>query len=360
VTLQPLRIIDANLNRSSEGLRVLEDIARFILGDAMLTQELKTLRHHLAQETKSLGLKLISQRDSEHDVGASKEGVIASRAKQSQQDLLDVITANAKRAEESLRVIEELAKLPEMSSTLNSNKFEQWRFNLYAWEKVLVSRVVRQDKIKQLAGLYVILDRQILSGKDELEIARQIIQGGAKVIQLRDKQSSRGELLPVAQKLKNLCSKANILFIVDDYLDLALVVNADGLHVGQKDLPLPAVREELPIDKIVGCSVNTVSQAVKAQNEGADYIAVGSIFPTGTKEKAIVVGVNTLKQIRQAISLPVVAIGGISEDNISQVVMAGADSVAVASAVLGKKDAMTATKQLITRMDLAKEKCQSL
>ena len=243
---------------------------------------------------------------------------------------------------------------------MNSNKFEQWRFNLYAWEKVLVSRVVRQDKIKQLAGLYVILDRQILSGKDELEIARQIIQGGAKVIQLRDKQSSRGELLPVAQKLKNLCSKANILFIVDDYLDLALVVNADGLHVGQKDLPLPAVREELPIDKIVGCSVNTVSQAVKAQNEGADYIAVGSIFPTGTKEKAIVVGVNTLKQIRQAISLPVVAIGGISEDNISQVVMAGADSVAVASAVLAKEDVKIATKQLITRMDLAKEKCQSL
>jgi thiamine-phosphate diphosphorylase len=115
----------------------------------------------------------------------------------------------------------------------------------------------------------------------------------------------------------------------------------------------------LPIDKIIGCSVNTVSQATEAQKEGADYIAVGSISPSATKEEAIVVGIDTLKQIRQAVSSPLVAIGGISEDNIGQVIAAGADSVAVASAILSKEDAKTATQRLVAKMELAREKCQN-
>ena len=359
MSLQPLRIIDANLNRSSEGLRLLEDIARLILNDSALSQQFKTMRHGLAERTKSLGVKLLSQRDSEHDVGASKRDVIAGKAKQPQQDLPGVITANAKRVAESLRVIEELAKLPEISQMLDSAKFEQARFTLYTLEQKLLSRVLRQDKIKHLTGLYVILDKQALAGRNELDIAGQTIHGGAKVIQLRDKQSNKRELLPTAQKLKNLCAKSDVLFIINDYLDLALSVDADGLHIGQKDLPLSAVRRELPIDKIIGCSVNTVSQANKAQSEGADYIAVGSIFPSATKKEATVVGVDTLKQIRQSISSPLVAIGGIGADNIEQVVAAGADSVAVASAILGKEDTKIATQQLVAKMELAREECQN-
>jgi thiamine-phosphate pyrophosphorylase len=359
VSLQPLRIIDANLNRSSEGLRLLEDIARFILNDSALSQQFKTMRHSLAEETKSLGVKLLSQRDSEHDVGASKRDVIAGKAKQPRKDLPGVITANAKRVAESLRVIEELAKLPEIRQMLDSAKFEQARFSLYTLEQQQLSRILRQDKIKHLTGLYVILDKQALAGRNELDIASQTIHGGAKVIQLRDKQSNKRELLLTAQKLKNLCAKSDVLFIINDYLDLALSVDADGLHIGQKDLPLSAIRRELPIDKIIGCSVNTVSQANKAQSEGADYIAVGSIFPSATKKEATVVGVDTLKQIRQSISSPLVAIGGIGEDNIEQVVAAGADSVAVASAVLGKEDAKIATQQLVAKVELAREECQN-
>ena len=357
MSLQPLRIIDANLNRASEGLRLLEDVTRFILNDAALTQQLKSMRHDLASEAKSLGIKLLSQRDSEHDIGATL--TLPSPLKgeglgEGQQDLLGVITANAKRVAESLRVIEELAKLPEISPMLNSSKFEQVRFTLYALEKKLISRVLRQDKTKQLAGLYVILDRQALAGRDELDIASQIIQGGAKVIQLRDKEGSKGELLPIAQKLKSLCTESDVLFIINDYLDLALAIDADGLHIGQKDLPLPIIRRELPLDKIIGCSVTTVSQASKAQNEGADYIAVGSIFPSVSKEAVTVVGVDTLRQIRQAVSSPLVAIGGINEDNIEQVIVAGADCVAVIHAALGKQDAREATQQLRAKIELAK------
>jgi len=209
---------------------------------------------------------------------------------------------------------------------------------------------LRRDKIKQLTGLYVILDRQALAGRDELDAAEQVIQGGARVIQLRDKEGSKGGLWPIAQKLKALCGRSGVLFIINDYLDLALAVDADGLHIGQKDLPLSVVRSQLPIDRIVGLSVTTVSQAVKAQKEGADYIAVGSIFSTIMKQGAAVVGVETLKQVRKVVSSPLVAIGGINEDNIGQVVAAGADSVAVISAVLGKEDVRGAVQQLVARM----------
>ena len=353
-------MIDANLNRSSEGLRVLEDIARFLLNDAELSQRLRTLRHDLARETKSLSVGLLSQRDSEHDIGhlsaVEKE---LNMEMSSLRGLLDLVTANAKRVEESLRVVEELAKLPEISSMLNSASFEQMRFTLYTLERDLISRISRRDKIERMAGLYVILDRQFLGDRDEMDVTRQIIEGGARVIQLRDKQSKKRELLLVAQKLRELCSQADGLFIINDYLDLAMAVDADGLHVGQEDLPLPVIRRELPVDKIVGCSVTMLPQATKAQAEGADYIAVGSIFPTATKKGATVVGVDMLRELKQTVSTPLVAIGGINQNNIGEVVSAGAYAVAVISAVLSEKDVKGAVQKLIAKIDLAKEECQS-
>jgi len=357
---QLLRMIDANLNRSSEGLRVLEDVARFLLNNAELSQRLRTLRHDLAQETKLLSVGLLSRRDSEHDVGhfSSREKELNMKTT-SLRDLLDLVTANAKRVEESLRVIEELAKLPEISSMLNSASFEQVRFTLYTLERDLISRISRRDKIERVPGLYVILDRQFLMGRGELGIAGQVIEGGARVIQLRDKQSKKGELLLVAQKLKKLCSQAGVLFIINDYLDLAVAVDADGLHVGQEDLPLPVIRRELPVGKIVGCSVTTLSQAKKAQAEGADYIAVGSIFPTTTKKEAAVVGIDMLRELKRTVATPLVAIGGINQNNIGEVVSAGADTVAVISAVLGEDDVKGTVQELIAKMDLAKEECQS-
>jgi len=356
-------MIDANLNRSSEGLRVLEDVARFLLNDAELSQRLRTLRHNLAQETKTLSVGLLSHRDSEHDVGhpysIPPEERELNMKTISPQGLLDLVTANAKRVEESLRVVEELAKLPELSAMLNSASFEQTRFALYTLERDLISRISRRGKIERISGLYVILDRQFLAGRDELDMAGQVIEGGARVIQFRDKQNKKGELLLVAQKLKDLCSQAGVLFIINDYLDLAMAVDADGLHIGQEDLPLPVVRRELPIDKIVGCSITTLVQATKAQNEGADYIAVGSIFPTTTKKEATVVGVDILKELKRTVSTPLVAIGGINEHNIDEVVTAGADAIAVISAVLGEKDVRGAVQKLVAKMDLAKEQCQN-
>jgi thiamine-phosphate pyrophosphorylase len=140
---------------------------------------------------------------------------------------------------------------------------------------------------------------------------------------------------------------------------LALAVDADGLHIGQQDLPLAVVRRQLAINRIIGCSVTTPVQATKAQNEGADYIAVGSIFPTTTKKEAIVVGVDTVRELKRTISTPLVAIGGINASNIGEVVAAGADAMAVVSAVMGERDVKGAVQKLVTKIDFASEKCQT-
>jgi thiamine-phosphate pyrophosphorylase len=147
-----------------------------------------------------------------------------------------------------------------------------------------------------------------------------------------------------------------VLFIINDYLDLALAADADGIHIGQEDFPPLEVRRHLPVNKIVGCSVKTTAQAMQAQQEGADYLAIGSIFSSKTKPDSTVVGINTLKEIRQATSSPLVAIGGINRDNIGQVMVAGADCAAVIDAVLSADDIAKATRELVSIIELVEKK----
>jgi thiamine-phosphate pyrophosphorylase len=337
---QILRIIDANCNRIGEGLRFLEDIARFILNDAALSLQLKSMRHNLVASLSGLGLTIISERNVETDVGIATQ--ISHR-----QDLSSLVTANARRVEEALRVVEELSKLPELSSQLRHQDFEAARFDLYKLQKQLISLLARQQKTKQLTGLYAIIDTQTIDSHDVVDKARKIINGGAKIIQLRDKRLSRGELLVIAKTLSDLCRKNSVLLIVNDYLDIALASRADGIHLGQDDLPLPVVRRELPVDSIIGLSVSTVAQARKAEREGADYIAVSAIFRSPTKQDAKAVGLEQLSQIIKAVSIPVVAIGGINRQNIRDVIESGADAAAVISALLGEEDIESATRQLV-------------
>ena len=341
---QTLRILDANCNRIGEGLRFLEDVARFLLNDANMSSQLKLMRHNLVKDLSKFGAAMLSERDSEADVGF---GTQLSQ----HQDLSSLVTANAKRVEEALRVVEELAKLPDLSAALRPKDFEQVRFNLYKLERELLSGLMRQQKISQLAGLYVIIDTQTLGLKDVVGAANKTIRGGAKVIQLRDKQHAKSEVLDAAQKLRGLCRKSKALFIVNDYLDIALASDADGVHIGYDDLPLSVVRKELPIDKIIGLSTHTLVQAQEAEAEGADYIAVGSVFSSPTKVNATVVGLKHLRRVRKAVSTPIVAIGGINQENIGKVMAAGADSAAVISAVLTRKDIESATRQMVKEIE---------
>ena len=348
ISKQTLRIIDASLNRIGEGLRLLEDLARLTLNDASLTQQLKTMRHELIRSDWPFHQQLLQARNSEGDVGINIEVL----GEEKQRELPVVAVANARRVQESLRTLEELAKLPSATPELDPDKFKQARFNLYTIERVLLSKLLRQDKLKQLPGLYFILDTQALKERSHMEVASQVIRGGAKTIQLRDKLHSKRELLPIAQQLRSLCTEHNVLFIMNDYLDLTLATDADGLHLGQSDLPIPTARKLLPIDKILGCSTHTVDQAVAAESEGVDYIAFGSIYPTTSKETATIVGLEGLRQTRKAVTLPLVAIGGITKDTATEVIAAGAHSIAVISAILQAEDMEQATRQIVDRLEV--------
>jgi thiamine-phosphate pyrophosphorylase len=340
---QTLRIVDANLNRIGEGLRVLEDIARFFLNDSGLTRQLKTIRHNLLTTDLPFQQQLLQARDSLADVGMSIEAPGGGN----ERGLSATLVANARRVQEALRVMEEIA----WHVGLDPAKFGQARFDVYDLERALLSRLRRRDKIEHLAGLYVIMDTQVLKGRPHVETASQVIRGGAAVIQLRDKVLSRKELLPVARQLKSLCAEHGVLFIVNDYLDVALATDADGLHLGQDDLPVGVARRLLAVDKILGCSARTVSDAVSAESEGADYVAVGSVYPTTSREGAMVVGLERMRQIRRAVSLPLVAIGGINRDNAAGVIAAGASAVAVISAVLQGRDIEAATREMVGRLE---------
>jgi len=344
---QTLRLIDASLNRVGEGLRLLEDIARLLLNNAALTERLKAMRHGLIVGDSSFHQQLLQSRDSEGDVGINIKVLDEEKAR----ELPAILVANARRVQEALRTLEEGAKVPGMPTALDSEKFKQARFDLYTIERELMSGLLRQDKAKRVSGLYVIIDTQWLRGRTYLEVTRQAIKGGARVIQLRDKLLPKSELLPVAQDLKTLCAECDVLFIINDYLDVALAVDADGLHVGQGDLPVKVARKLLPVDKILGISTATVEQAVAALSEGADYVAVGSIYTTSTKEKAVAVGPERLRQIRQAVPVPLVAIGGINKDNVTEVIAAGADSVCVISAVLGADSPEEASREIAGKFE---------
>ena len=345
---QPIRrVIDASFNRLGEGLRLLEDIARLQLNDASLTQQLKTMRHQLLSSDWPFNQQLIQARDAGGDVGID----IKVAGEPQQRELPAVVVANARRVQQSLRTLEEVAKIPGSAPQLDPERFQQARFELYTIEQNLLSKLLRRDKRQQITGLYVIIDTQALRGRSHLEVARHVISGGSKVIQLRDKQLGKKELLTVAHELRNLCAEHKVLFIVNDYLDIALATDADGLHLGQEDLPIKVARKLLPIDKILGSSVTTVDQATAAESEGADYIALGSIYPTASKETIKVVGLERLHHTRQAISLPLVALGGISKDNAAEVMSAGADSIAVISAVVGTESPQEATRELIASLE---------
>ena len=205
---------------------------------------------------------------------------------------------------------------------------------------------------EKLRGLYVIIDPEVVGGRDEVEIARAAIEGGARLIQLRDKRWEKGLQLPVARHLAHICRQAGLPFIVNDHVDLALAVEADGVHVGQKDLPVSIVRRLLGREMIIGCSTNNSEEALQAQRDGADYVSVGRLFQTGSKLDTRPATTETIRAVKAAVSLPVCAIGGISEENIDEVLAAGADMAAVIAAVIAAPDVREAARRLAVRFEV--------
>ncbi len=194
--------------------------------------------------------------------------------------------------------------------------------------------------------VYAVTDRTWLNGSTLKQQVEQAIKGGATLIQLREKELSYTAFLEQAIQLKKVTDKYHIPLIINDNVDVAKAVNAEGVHVGQKDMEAGAVRQKLGENKIIGVSVQTVEQALLAQKQGADYLGVGAVFSTSTKLDASEVSFETLQKICDAVSIPVVAIGGINAQNIMQLKNSGIDGVAVVSAIFAQKDIIQATKEL--------------
>lgn len=208
------------------------------------------------------------------------------------------------------------------------------------------------NRRERLRGLYLIIDPEVAAGRDEVEVARQALAGGARLIQLRDKRREKGVQLPIARALWSLCHEHGALFIINDHVDLALAVEAHGVHVGQKDLPVGIVRRLVPREMIVGCSTNNPDEARRAEADGADYVSVGRLFPTDSKADTRPATTETLRAVKAAVSLPVCAIGGIDETTIDEVVAAGADMAAVIAAVLTAPDVREAARRLAARFEM--------
>ena len=194
--------------------------------------------------------------------------------------------------------------------------------------------------------LYLCTDRDLMRADTVEDAVRQALLGGVTMVQLREKNCSAKEFFETAQRVKKITDQAGVPLIINDRVDIALAVDADGVHVGQSDIPAAEARRLLGPDKIIGVSARTVEQARKAEADGADYLGVGAVFPTTSKDDAAEVSYDTLKAICEAVSIPVVAIGGITQENVVKLAGSGIDGVAVISAIYAQKDIKKAAADL--------------
>ncbi|MFH2091330.1 MAG: thiamine phosphate synthase [Pseudomonadota bacterium] len=333
------RALDANINRSAEGLRVLEDIARFSFDRKALSSDLRQLRHGIRDLFKGRENSLLGSRDTANDVGiiTSFEGMTGQgTAHRSDQrtGLKDTVLSNFKRVQEAFRSIEEILKA---KGEYNSGKIiESFRFKIYSLEPMFMTCFGRPFP----AGIYGILGEKFSQGRTNVQVARQMVDGGIDILQYREKlkDKSRRQIYEECLEIRKITADANVPFIVNDYADVALMVGADGVHQGQDDLPVKTLRKIAP-DLMLGCSTHSPEQAKKAVEDGADYIGVGPIFTTQTKEDVCdAVGFEYLEHIVATHDVPFVAIGGIKRHNLRDVASRGAKTVCLVTEIIGADD----------------------
>ncbi len=324
--LQISQIIDANLDRAREGLRVLEDWARFGLGLEKYVIKIKNFRqilgkHHLEVYKKS--------RNHIEDQCKGLSHVEQNNRKSPEK----IISSNAARVQEALRVIEEFARLNNKELAKIASDI---RYEIYTLEVELLNFNTRKnsEKILRDNDLYAITDQK----SDVLEKIEDILIGGVKLIQHRFKTGTDKNRLEEAIKIKNLCKKYNALFIVNDRVDIALASDADGIHLGQNDLDLKTARKLLGNSKIIGISANNEIDISTSIKYGCDYIGIGPVFKTSTKKDKEPLGLEKIKFLTKNIKIPWFAIGGINKKNISYLKNNGFRKFAIVSELMNSKD----------------------
>lgn len=341
------QILDANLNRILEGVRVLEEIARFILSDKALTLEIKNFRHSLNQITSDLLNRsdLHLARDTSIDSGK----FLNTDSETRRDNLETVIRANAGRTKEGLRVLEEFSKI--LKNRKSSNSYKKLRFLFYDLEQELLTRAIIDKSFLTETQLYPIIDPGYI--KSMKKAANIINDTGIKLVQLRVKNNTGKKFLSLARTLrKNL--KSDIRLLINDRIDIALAIEADGVHLGQTDIDIKSARKILSENSIIGISVDTLSQLKQAVKHRADYIGFGPMYPTRTKPDAGPdKSLKDLQKIVKQSPLPVAVIGGIDPGNTLKLIESGSNLIAVISSIWGDsnpKNQINKFKGIIKKM----------
>ncbi len=336
--LRIYQIIDANLDRAREGLRVLEDWARFGIGEEKYVERIKNFRQILGKN------HLEVYKQSRNHIEDKCKG-LTHKEQINRKTYKQIISSNSGRVQEALRVIEEFSRL-------HNNKLSkiasEIRYEIYTLEVDLLS-LTKSNKSKEILkenDLYVITDQK----ENLLEIIEDILIAGVRIIQHRFKTGTDKDHLQEAIQIKNLCIKYNSLFIINDRIDIALASNADGIHLGQNDLDLKTARKLLGHSKIIGISANNEIDISNALSEGSDYIGIGPVFETTTKKDKKPLGIEKIKSLTKDLNIPWFAIGGVTTSNVSYLKSHGFKKVALISQLMNsedpKEDAIIILKEL--------------
>lgn len=328
------RILDANLDRAREGLRIVEEWCRFGLDSSELAGECKQLRQEIAKWHTQ---ELRAFRDTLGDVGTD----LSHPQEEERAGIQQLLQANLCRIEEALRVLEEYGKLyhPEMGAA-----FKQMRYRIYTLESNLLG-YQRQQKLLR-SHLYLVTSES----ENLFAVVEAALQGGLTLVQYRDKDADDDVRVEAAQKLRQLCRRYEALFIVNDRVDLALAVDADGVHLGQQDLPIAMARQLLGPHRIIGRSTTNPDEMRRAIAEGADYIGVGPVYETPTKIGKAAAGLEYVRYAAQNASVPWFAIGGIDPTNLNDVLSAGAERIAAVRAIMEAEQPTLVTQYFLSQL----------
>ncbi|AUC60164.1 thiamine-phosphate pyrophosphorylase ThiE [Cyanobacterium sp. HL-69] len=328
------RILDANLDRAREGLRIIEEWCRFGLNDGDTASVCKEMRQDLASWHSD---DLRTSRDTPNDPGTQ----LSHPQEEERESLEALLQANFCRVQEALRVLEEYAKLynGEFASGM-----KQLRYQVYSLESKLIGKS-RQQLLSKVSLYLVTMPVDNFFG-----VVESALKGGLKIVQYRHKNQDDLIKLKEAYKLKQLCHQYGALFIVNDRPDIALAVNADGVHLGQTDMPVGLARQILGQNKIIGKSTTNPQEMAKALGEGVDYIGVGPVYETPTKAGKKASGLEYVRYAKANATVPWFAIGGIDETNISDVAKAGASRTAVVRAIMEAENPMIMTQNLLSQL----------
>ena len=324
--LRIAQIIDANLDRAREGLRVLEDWARFALGRKDLVKIFKNFRQNLGKH------HLKEYKESRNFVSDKCAGL--SHPEQfKRNNVSSIISSNAARVQEALRVIEEFSR--DHNQNL-CNISSEIRYEIYNLEIELLEAQSNYSlrKILNENDLYFIT----LDNENLFEKIKNILEGGVKIIQLRFKKGKDSDNLKFAIKVRELCDDFGALFLINDRVDIALACKADGVHLGQDDMDIKSARNILGFSRIIGISASNEWDIKKAIKDGCDYLGIGPVFATTTKKEKVPLGIDTLKSLTKDISIPWFAIGGIKQENIDLLKKNNIRKIAIISDLINSKN----------------------